>query len=159
MGHLSAGDYIFFYGKEMKIINWEQDFLYSTAQNNYGCRVCSWQDVTDVMSLLWMCMHQVRRKVTIQKTAFMRNYSRFSIMQCKWCFNSWQLQSDPHFIFSVIPLTFRTVRENVFHKHYYWPYIKNVVNKPHLTVTIPRAYPIDSSNISGIADVIAGHEI
>jgi hypothetical protein len=27
-----AGDYIFFMEKEMKIINWEQDFLYSTEQ-------------------------------------------------------------------------------------------------------------------------------
>jgi len=25
-----AGDYIFFRGEEMKIINWEQDFLYTT---------------------------------------------------------------------------------------------------------------------------------
>jgi hypothetical protein len=25
-----AGDYIFFYGKETKIINWEQDVLYNT---------------------------------------------------------------------------------------------------------------------------------
>ena len=29
-GHRRAGDYSFFYGKEMKIINWELDFLYIT---------------------------------------------------------------------------------------------------------------------------------
>ena len=29
-GTVIAGDYNFFYGKEMKIINWEQDFLYTT---------------------------------------------------------------------------------------------------------------------------------
>jgi hypothetical protein len=29
-GTVRAGDYNFFYGKGNKIINWEQDFLYST---------------------------------------------------------------------------------------------------------------------------------
>ena len=29
-GTVIAGDYNFFYGKEMKIINWEEDFLYTT---------------------------------------------------------------------------------------------------------------------------------
>jgi len=29
-GTLRAGDYNFFYGKETKIFNWEQDFLYTT---------------------------------------------------------------------------------------------------------------------------------
>ena len=29
-GTIRAGDYNFFYGKETKIINWEQDFLHTT---------------------------------------------------------------------------------------------------------------------------------
>jgi len=29
-GTVKAGDYIFFMGKEMKIISWEQGFLYIT---------------------------------------------------------------------------------------------------------------------------------
>ena len=29
MGAARAGEYNFFYGKETKIINWEQDFLYT----------------------------------------------------------------------------------------------------------------------------------
>jgi hypothetical protein len=41
----------------------------------------------------------------------------------------------------------------------YWPYIKNVINKLHLIVmlqhAIPRTYPTDSSNVSGVADVAA----
>jgi hypothetical protein len=31
-GTVRAGDYIFLYGKEMYIINWVQDFLYTTEQ-------------------------------------------------------------------------------------------------------------------------------
>jgi len=31
-GTVRAGDYNFFYGKETKIINWGQDFLYTTEQ-------------------------------------------------------------------------------------------------------------------------------
>jgi len=31
-GTVRAGDYIFFYEKEMKIINWEPDFSYTTEQ-------------------------------------------------------------------------------------------------------------------------------
>jgi hypothetical protein len=54
------------------------------------------------------------------------------------------------------PFTFSTVKENEFHKNN-WPYIKNTFNKPHLIVmlqhTIPRTYPIDSSNINAISEL------
>jgi len=74
---LNAGDYIFCMEKKTKIINWEQACFYTTELYQQlreqsmlviGCHVIYSFEVAGVISVLPMCMHQVRRKVMIQKT-------------------------------------------------------------------------------------------
>jgi len=79
-GTVRAGDYIF-YEKYKKIINWEQEVLYSTelefVRDRLSCIVLRgyWCNI-----VVLNYMHQVRRKVWIQKTVFMRNWDRVLII-------------------------------------------------------------------------------
>jgi hypothetical protein len=67
---------IFHVEEEMKIISWEQDFLYTTEycqqlreQNLLvlGYHIYFWE-VTGAISLFWMCIHQVGRKVMMKNS-------------------------------------------------------------------------------------------
>jgi len=75
-GHRRNRGFFFSYRKEKKIINWEQDLLYTT-EHYQQLRVEFVCDMSyTVLRGRWCnitVLHQVRRKVIIQKIVFMKN--------------------------------------------------------------------------------------